>query len=91
MRKLLLGTILAAGLGLGSAQRASAHWVVETAYRWDPACCRYVLCRSRHWVPERRIRVAAVPAPVIYPAPVRVEVRPRVAVVVPAGPPIYRP
>ena len=61
--KRLFGTITAVGLSLvGLAQPAAASWETRTAYRWDPACCRYVACQERVWVPD----CAPTPGPVYF-------------------------
>jgi hypothetical protein len=53
MRKLLLAGVAALGLGLCFIPTdASAAWVTRTAYRWDPACHRYVAYPVRTWVPD---------------------------------------
>jgi hypothetical protein len=53
MKKLLLAAVAAVGLTIGLAPaQASAAWMVRTAYRWDPVCCRYVAYPERCWVPD---------------------------------------
>ena len=54
MRKLVMGGLAAVIVTLGlTTTPASAAWVTRTAYRWDPACCRYVPVTERVWVPDR--------------------------------------
>jgi hypothetical protein len=68
MKKLFWSALAAVGLGLGFApQQASAAWVVQTAYHWDPGCGHMVAYPKRCWVPECR-PCAPVAAP--CPAPV---------------------
>lgn len=53
MRTWLLSAMAALGIGLGAtASDASAAWVYQTAYRWDPVCRQYVPVPERVWVPD---------------------------------------
>jgi hypothetical protein len=53
MKTFLLGTVAAVGLALGfSPGQASAYRATRTVYHWDPACCKYVACQERYWVPN---------------------------------------
>jgi hypothetical protein len=54
MRKVVIGGLAAVVVALGlTASNVSAAWVTRTAYRWDPACSRYVPVAERVWVPNR--------------------------------------
>lgn len=69
MRTLLFGALAAVGLTLGlPLQDASAAWVTRTTYHWDAACCRYVPCTERIWVPDCERPVDPCSGPVQFRA-----------------------
>lgn len=53
MKRCLLLVLAVCGVWLGlSAAPASAAWAYRTAYRYDPACGRYVAFQQRYWVAD---------------------------------------
>jgi hypothetical protein len=52
VKAILLGLAGVVGLAGFSASEASAAWVYQTRYRWDPVCGHPVAYRQRVWVPD---------------------------------------